>query len=142
EDYFVGKSSMEEVWAQVESDFIDAKAGLPVEYPAEWVGRATKGAAIGFLGKAYLYQEEWNEAENEFALLAQQDGEAQAPFNYDLLPNYEDNFLAENDNNKESLFEIQEQNVGGPDPWAGENANQSVGGTTAQFFAPAEVGGW
>ena len=42
----------------------------------------------------------------------------------------------------ESLFEIQIQDVGGTNPWAGENANEALGVTTAQEFAPAEVSGW
>ncbi|MCC9135602.1 RagB/SusD family nutrient uptake outer membrane protein [Pontibacter silvestris] len=142
EDYFVKQLPQAEIWALVESDLQDAKAVLPVSYSAEWVGRATQGAAIGYLGKAYVYQEKWAEAENEFKLLAQPDGRPQAPYNYDLLENYEQNFMKEYDNNKESLFEIQNQNVGGSQPWAGENANESQGVTTAQEFAPTEVGGW
>lgn len=142
DDYFVKQSPQAEVWAQVESDLQAAKADLPVSYPAEWVGRATQGAAIGYLGKAYLYQEKWAEAENEFKQLAQPNGQPQAPYNYDLLEDYGQNFMKEYDNNKESLFEIQNQNVGGSQPWAGENANESMGSTTAQEFAPTEVGGW
>ncbi|MCX2679486.1 RagB/SusD family nutrient uptake outer membrane protein [Galbibacter sp. EGI 63066] len=142
EDYFVAQSPEEAVWEQVENDFKAAAAALPVTYPSEWVGRATKGAAIGYLGKAYLYQEKWTEAEAQFAQLTGTTGAPKAPYNYDLLPNYEDNFVAGNDNNIESLFEIQNQNVGGTNPWAGENADESQGVTTAQEFAPTEVGGW
>lgn len=142
EDYFVKQSPEAEVWAQAERDLQEAKATLPVTYPAEQVGRATQGAAIGFLGKAYVYQEKWAEAENEFKLLAQPNGEPQAPFNFNLLENYEHNFMKEYDNNVESLFEIQLQNVGGVQPWSGENANESLGVTTAQEFAPAEAAGW
>lgn len=141
EDYFVEKSSEAEVWSQVEKDLMVAKENLPESYPDEWVGRATRGAAIGYLGKAYLYQEKWSEAEAEFSILSEPDGSPKAPFNYDLLENYGDNFIAEMDNNKESLFEIQIQNVGGADPF-GENADESLGVSTAQEFAPPEVGGW
>lgn len=142
EEYFNEKSSEDEVWLQVEEDLSAAKENLPNSYPDQWVGRATRGAAIGFLGKAYLYQAKWSEAETEFSLLAETNGGSKAPFTYDLLENYGDNFIAEMDNNVESLFEIQNQDVGGADPWAGENANESQGVTTAQEFAPAEVGGW
>lgn len=142
DDYFVAQSEETVVWAQVESDFKDAIASLPVTYPAEWVGRATKGSAVGYLGKAYLYQSKWADAESQFALLTTPTGMPKAPYNYDLLPDYKDNFLPGSDNNIESLFEIQNQNVGGVEPWAGENANESQGVTTAQEFAPTEVGGW
>jgi hypothetical protein len=141
-DAAVAKSPEDQVWAQVIADLKDAAAGLPVEYDAANVGRATKGAAWGILGKAYVYTKNWAEAENTFKLLAQPNGQAQAPFTYDLLPNYEDNFIAANDNNQESLFEIQIQNVGGTAPWNGENAGESQGVTTAQEFAPTEVAGW
>ncbi|MFC6101946.1 RagB/SusD family nutrient uptake outer membrane protein [Olivibacter domesticus] len=136
EDYFVSASPEEDIWNLIVSDLSEAKEILPLEYPSESVGRATKGAAIGMLGKAYLYMERWTDAERELDIVTK------APFSYDLLADYEHNFMAEFDNNKESLFEIQMQNVGGPSPWAGENANESQGTTVAQEFAPAEVAGW
>jgi hypothetical protein len=141
-DAFVAKSPEADVWAQVISDLKDAAQGLPVSYDASGVGRATKGSALGYLGKAYVYTKNWAEAENTFKLLAQPNGQPQSPFTYDLLANYEDNFIAGKDNNIESLFEIQIQNVGGTAPWNGENANESQGVTTAQEFAPTEVAGW
>jgi tetratricopeptide (TPR) repeat protein len=140
--YFVTQAPEPEVWAQAVSDFQAAAAGLPTTYPAASVGRATKGAAIGMLGKAYVYQKNWAEAEKAFKQLAQPNGTAQAPYTYDLMPKFEDNFSKSTDNNMESLFEIQNQNVGGSQPWAGENANESLGVTTAQEFAPTEVAGW
>jgi hypothetical protein len=142
EDFFVAKSSREEVWAQVVSDFQEAKAALPVSYPSDGVGRATQGAAIGYLGKAYVYQKKWSEAENEFKLLSQLNGQPKAPFNYDLLSNYEHNFMKEYDNNMESLFEIQVQDVGGASPWASEGSGEGQGVVIAYGNAPTEVGGW
>jgi hypothetical protein len=94
------------------------------------------------LGKAYVYQKNWVEAEKVFKQLAQTSGAAQAPFTYDLVANFEDNFSKTSDNNVEGLFEIQNQNVGGSQPWSGENANEALGVTTAQEFAPTEVAGW
>ncbi|TPG72315.1 RagB/SusD family nutrient uptake outer membrane protein [Hymenobacter nivis] len=141
-DYFASQSPETAVWAQAVSDLQAAAAGLPVAYSANMVGRATKGAAIGFLGKAYVYQKNWAEAEKAFKQLALPSGVAQSPYAYDLMPNFEDNFVKTGDNNAESLFEIQNQNVGGSQPWAGENANESLGVTTAQEFAPTEVAGW
>ncbi|HEX8429404.1 RagB/SusD family nutrient uptake outer membrane protein [Hymenobacter sp.] len=144
EQYSNPKAPRAEVWAQIEADFQEAKANLPVSWPAQWVGRATQGAAIGFLAKSYVYQEKWAAAENEFKLIAQPSGQPKAPYNYDLLANYEDNFLKEKDNNIESLFEIQMQNVGGNDLGGTENGsgNETQGSTTAQAMAPSEAGGW
>ncbi|WP_375434625.1 RagB/SusD family nutrient uptake outer membrane protein [uncultured Hymenobacter sp.] len=141
-EYFVDKSPEADVWAQAVSDLQAAAAGLPTSYPAASMGRATKGAALGYLGKVYVYQKKWADAEAAFKQLAQPDGAAKAPFTYALVSNFEDNFNKATDNNAESLFEIQNQNVGGSQPWAGENANEALGVTTAQEFAPTEVAGW
>jgi len=136
DDYFTAKSPEADVWKQVIQDFSDAAASLPVAWSAEWKGRATKGAALGFLGKSYLYTKDWANAETTLKQLTT------SPFAYQLMPNYGDNFLQTTENNLESVFEIQVQDVGGNNPWSGENSNQAIGVTTAQEFAPAEVAGW
>lgn len=141
-DYATKQGTEAEVWAQIVSDLQAAKADLPVSHPVQWTGRATQGAAIGYLAKSYVYQKKWAEAEAEFKLLAQATGAPQAPYTYDLVANYEDNFLKVKDNNVESLFEIQNQNVGGIDLSGNETAIESQGVTTAQAFAPTEVSGW
>lgn len=135
-DYFVAKSAEADVWKQIESDFAAAAVDLPVSYPAAWVGRATKGAALGYLGKAYLYTKDWANTATTLTQLTT------SPFSYQLMPNYGDNFLTTTENNQESVFEIQLADVGGTNPWVGENANEGLGVTTAQEFAPAEVAGW
>lgn len=135
-DYFIPVSAEPEIWAQVIKDFTEAAADLPLSYSATDLGRATKGAALGFLGKSYVYLKDWPNAETTLKQLTV------APFTYQLMSNYGDNFTVANDNNIESLFEIQLADVGGTNPWAGENANESLGVTTAQEFAPSEVSGW
>ncbi|HWV71558.1 MAG TPA: RagB/SusD family nutrient uptake outer membrane protein, partial [Pseudosphingobacterium sp.] len=142
DDYSMPAAPEEAIWAAIESDWIEAKEKLPVSYPSNYVGRATKGAAIGFLAKAYVYQQKWAEAEQEFSLLVQSNGQPQSPYQYNLLDNYEHNFMKEYDNNIESLFEIQNQNVGGLDLSGTETAQETQGSTTAQAFAPTEVAGW
>jgi starch-binding outer membrane protein, SusD/RagB family len=136
EDYFVPKATEADVWKQVIKDFSDASADLPLNYSAQWMGRATKGAALGYLGKAYIYTQAWSDAETTLKQLTT------SPFSYGLMDNYGDNFTPTTENNKESIFEIQLNDVGGTNPWAGENAAQAIGVTTAQEFAPAEVAGW
>jgi hypothetical protein len=136
DDYFVAKSPEADVWTQVKQDFTDAAADLPVSYSSQWIGRATKGAAIAYLGKAELYTKDWANAETTLKQLTT------APFNYKLMQNYQDNFVASTENNQESVFEIQLADIGGTSPFAGENANETLGVTTAQEFAPTEVGGW
>lgn len=134
EEYFKAKSPEAEIWAQVIADFTAAGADLPTSYSSEWVGRATKGAALAYLGKAYLFTKDYANAETTLTQVTN--------MGYQLMPNYEDNFKVATKNNAESIFEIQLADVGGTNPWAGENANQALGVTTAQEFAPAEVSGW
>jgi len=53
-------------WEKIEQDFIDAAAMLKsrsvVFANPETVGHATKGAALAYLAKAYLFQEKWQQA--------------------------------------------------------------------------------
>ena len=135
-DYFVAKSPEADVWKQLEQDFTDAAADLPVSYPSQWIGRATKGAALAYLGKAELYSKDYVTCVITLTKLIK------SPFAYKLMPNYQDNFLASTKNNQESIFEIQLADVGGTNPWSGENADESLGVTTAVEFAPPEVSGW
>ena len=48
-------------------DLTDAIAKLPVSWAAADYGRATKAAAYALRGKVYLYNQQWNEAKNDFA---------------------------------------------------------------------------
>ena len=87
-----------EVYAQIEADFAYAASILnPV---ASQKGRATKGAALAFLGKAYLYQ-------NKFAQAASTFDEVIAMGMYSLIPDYNLLFAANNENNSETVFDVQ-----------------------------------
>jgi hypothetical protein len=87
-----------EVYAQIEKDLQDAASVLnPV---ASQKGRATKGAALSFLGKVYLYQNKFTEAAATF-------DEVIASGNYSLIPNYTDLFSVANENNTETIFDVQ-----------------------------------
>src|SRR5690606_19835788 len=94
--------------------------------PAEWdgpnVGRPTKGAAMAMLGKLYMQKREWQKALDAFGYHISGEGAGL----YELMENYEDNFRAENENNAESVFEVQfsEANIGGGE---GDGPNQNMG---------------
>ena len=98
----ITRSSASEVWALVEQDFRDAAAVLPErsQYPSSELGRATKGAALGYLGKSLVYQEKWQEAAS---ILKQVIDSKQ----YELMEDFGDVWNVDTNNNKESLFEIQ-----------------------------------
>ncbi|MFC6103317.1 RagB/SusD family nutrient uptake outer membrane protein [Olivibacter domesticus] len=108
-EYYEPTASEEVLWNQVIADLTAAKELLPVSYTtvsgpdANQIGRVTKGAATGILGKAYLYRKNWTAAAEQFKLLV--DG---PELNiYSLMSNYRDNFKPTNENNAESLFEVQ-----------------------------------
>jgi len=122
-------SDRETVWMLVEQDFKDAAAVLPVSYETSRVGRATKGAAIGYLGKALLYQGKNGEAAAEFKKIVE-DGVG----NYELVDNFMSNFDGTNENNKESVFEIQYSAV--------RSNGRHIGHVTGKFTSAPETGGW
>jgi hypothetical protein len=96
------RRSAEEVYAQIEEDLKDAAARLPQknEYASSDLGRATKGAALGLLSKAYLYQKKW---QNAF----ETSGEVINSGLYRLMENYADVWKEIGENGPESLFEVQ-----------------------------------
>ncbi len=96
------------IWQQIITDLKEAQNDLPVVDDYRKVkdqpnlGRATKGAATGLLGKVYLRLKQYQPAADEFAkIITQKVG------TYSLVPNYKDNFNDATENNVESLFEIQ-----------------------------------
>ncbi|RAK02956.1 putative outer membrane starch-binding protein [Larkinella arboricola] len=112
------RSPQAEAWAQIEKDLKEAVALLPATYPAAQVGRVTKGAALGILGKVYLTQKKYTDAVTTLKQIL--------PLGYSLNPLYTDNFNPAKKNGPESLFEVQYQ--GGND--LGEWSN------FAYVFAP------
>lgn len=119
-----------EVWAQIEKDLTEAAAALPLSYTGEEVGRATKGAAYGFLGRAHMQQKEWQSAATAFEWLISGPGTSQ----YDLVSNYADNFRHTTENNKESVFEVQFKMR--PENGGDDGPTSNVGTSRAPFFAP------
>ncbi len=93
----VSRASEADIYNLVIDDLKDAIKKLPVTMVA---GRASKGAAIALLGKVYVYQKKWVEAEEQLSQLFK------APFSYTLLNNFADFWKMTNENNKESVFAI------------------------------------
>jgi hypothetical protein len=127
------QSSLAQVWAQVEKDLSEAAAVLPAQWNGNDIGRPTKGAAFALLGKTYMQQRKWAEAKTAFDYLITGAG---AGF-YDLV-DYKDNFRAENENNKESVFEIQFSDAN--KTAEGDGPSSNMGNNRAQFFAPRSIG--
>lgn len=96
------RATESQIWAQIEQDFIDAKAYLPLksERQANSIGRATRGAALAYLVKTTLYQKKFQEAQNyaEEVVTSQE---------YNLNDAFADVWSIDNPNGNGSIFEIQ-----------------------------------
>lgn len=88
------------VYDQLVSDLTIAENNLPISYPIDNVGRATKGAAATLLAKVQLTLGNTSEAETTLRRIVDN-------YNYKLLPNYADIWGPDNENNEESIFEVQ-----------------------------------
>ena len=119
-----------EVWAQIEKDLTEAAAVLPTAYTGDNIGRATKGATFGMLGRVYLQQHKDQQAVDALAWLITGPGASL----YDLIPNYYDNFRHTTENNRESVFEIQFKMR--PETTGEDAPTSNVGTSRAPFFAP------
>jgi starch-binding outer membrane protein, SusD/RagB family len=118
-DINVPKSSVSKIYNQIETDLISASAVLPATYTGSDVGRATKGAALGLLAKAYLY-------EGKYAQVITTITSIDSLNIYKLMPVYSENFRAATQGNPESLFEVH--HMRGQNPGLGNYLNQ--------YFAP------
>lgn len=98
QQFEVDRTPTSEVYAQIETDLLFAIENLPVQQ--QNVGKVTKGAAQALLGKAYLYQEKFGQAADVLDTLI-------ASGNYSLIEDYSTLFENTNENNSESIFEVQ-----------------------------------
>lgn len=95
------RSSADEIYALIEHDLEFAISNLPLKsaYPAEDLGRATKGAAQSLLAKVHLFQQDFTAAE-PLLLEVITSGE------YGLEPNFIDANGVNGEHGIESVFEI------------------------------------
>jgi hypothetical protein len=138
DDYFKEKSSMDEVWAQAIRDFKIGEKYLPDTWDAANKGRASRGAALAFLGRSYLYQADYDST----IIMLEQIVDHETDFGYGLQQNYAELFDGQHENSVEGVFEIQYSNIGGTSIWASNEVDKPQSTFIAQECAPGEVGGW
>jgi hypothetical protein len=93
------RNTQDEVFASIAADMKTASELLPWKHPdAADLGRATKGAALGYLGSALMWQKKYAEAVTVYKSMEGQ---------YILLPNYVDVHEYNKQNNAESVWEVQ-----------------------------------
>ncbi|AKD01974.1 RagB/SusD family nutrient uptake outer membrane protein [Pontibacter korlensis] len=144
------RASREEVYAQIEQDLTEAIPDLPLKssYGSGERFRFTKGAAQALLGRAYLYQEEWQQA-------AEQLDEVINSGQYSLEPDFSRVFSLEGEFGPESLFEVAYSSDADYDwgnfPWGnGRNLESNIHiqlmGPRSDFYTKAPedslIGGW
>jgi len=95
----LARSPIAEVYKLIEADLIAAIPNLPVAN-SNPVGRVTKGAALGFLGRMYLYQNKWQQAADASKQVVDLG-------RYKLVPDFISLFNGKNENSVESLMEFQ-----------------------------------
>ncbi|MCB9352481.1 MAG: RagB/SusD family nutrient uptake outer membrane protein [Lewinellaceae bacterium] len=104
EDLKIAQSPPADILRQVVEDCMAAADLLPVEYAPANIGRATRGAAYGLAAKAHLYLKNWDG-------VLEYVSKVKGLGIYALMPDYLDNFREYTQNNSESVWEIQHDNL-------------------------------
>lgn len=130
-------STRPEAWDSIITDFGKAAEMLSATNSPENYGRATKGAALSYLGKVYLYKagDPTSSESDDFqnAVIALKPVVEGTIGNYGLEPNFSSLFNGENENNQESIFELQFKS-GDATSWNATRLHAFVGDWS--------IGGW
>src|SRR6218665_754512 len=95
------RKPVRDVYAQIEKDLQEAESGVKEVYTSVGdKGRVTSVAVKALLGKVYLYQKNYPQAESKLS-------EAVKNENYGLMPNPADVFSIADEYNEEIIFTIQ-----------------------------------
>ncbi len=128
-------ATQDALFTAILSDLTTAAAGLPEEWDSGNTGRATSWAAKSYIGKVNVWKKDWPAAISAFEEVVT-DGP------YMLMPEYASNFNYDEENNAESIFEIQ---FGGPfsddniwvfDDTHSENFKASQGIARGNYWEP------
>jgi len=133
-----GLSSRVDAWNHIITDFKAAAAILPVTRESDEIGRVTKGAAVAFAAKCLLFRageeqdkklEYLNEAKTLFYDVVES-----GKYSFALVNDFPSMFDGTNENNSESLFELQLSPV-------------TAGGAyykfpSHRFLRVSDLGGW
>ncbi|MCI4667783.1 MAG: RagB/SusD family nutrient uptake outer membrane protein [Bacteroidia bacterium] len=123
----IPRASVADIYAQIERDFFEASEVLPDSYTGGDLGRATSGAALAFLAKAHLYQQEYDEARTYTEQII-------SSGNYQLEEDYAANWSLDNEYGKESIFEIGYQDGFTNFYFEAPGGNTNQGSASYQMF--------
>ncbi|SKB80383.1 Starch-binding associating with outer membrane [Salegentibacter holothuriorum] len=124
-----------EAWDFLFKDFEIAANKLEFEIQPQDYGRANKGAALGYLGKAYIYKagDQSSSTGDEYQKAAEAFSKVVESGQYALVDDFKSLFNGENENSKESVFELQFKS-GDATSW---NATR-----LHSFIGDWSIGGW
>jgi len=108
--------SEDQIYDLILADLATAEQNLPLksEYSGADVGRATKGAAQALAAKVHMYRGNYQAARDQLQKVIDSD-------QYSLVDRFLDNFQEENENNEESVFEVQFSTAfGTSNAWSGD----------------------
>jgi starch-binding outer membrane protein, SusD/RagB family len=127
ETYAYPRMEKAKVYAQIQQDLTDASTALPSTYTGADIGRATKWAALGLLGRVYIFQGNFTDAAPVLKNIIDNTTSI-----YGFLSNYADVFKYNNGNNKEIIFSIQYSRGFTPSQGRAAHANFIPMGTQLQ----------
>lgn len=134
--YTVDQVEASVTFAQIEQDLNDAITGLPETVSGNDLGRVTKGAAQGLLGRVILFQNDDSRMGTAASVL-------QDVINsgiYALEPNFGDIFKSTNEYGVESLFEISYSDNSIADWWM-FGSGRGEGNVGIQFVGMRDYSG-
>jgi hypothetical protein len=136
EYYTVNQTDGSEIYPQIEKDLNEAIEDLPETVSGNELGRITKGAAQGLLGRVILFQNSNSKMGTAATALEAIINSG----NYSLEPNFGDIFLTSNEHGVESVFEISysdNSNAG----WGGFGSGGGEGNVGIQFVGMRDYSG-
>ncbi len=95
----IARTPKAEIYKQLIDDLEGTYNQLPLTYAAAETGRVTKGAALAFLARVYLFNEQFDKAAEHARTVT--------TLGYRLLDNYADIWPSEKENGPEHIFSIQ-----------------------------------
>lgn len=135
----IARSPKEQVYDTIIADLKRAEVLLPNTYSGSDKGRASAGSAKGLLAAVYLTIGDKTNA----AAKAKEVIDNRSDYGYELWSDYADNFKLDNENGKESMFEVQYRSGGGQ--WSDYGAGQKLNtffGPRAQNIVQSSGYGW
>lgn len=126
DNFPIANSKDNELLDQAIKDFTEAANLLPTDRSTSSRGRVNKNSANAFLGKCLVFKGSITKNPNDFSAANQAFNKITSSAS--LTSNFANNFSDKDENNNESLFEIQAGNaLGGNNVWINNDGDINIG---------------